>query len=453
MKNKHDMYINYKDIYKKYGKIKKRKRLIPIIVILVLIGVGAFCALQWNVMIGKEQRIVQDERTPQINENPTDIPEITAIPTPSTIPTPSAIPSPTETPAPTVTAVTPEDAVAVSLDSLQPPESVKVKGIYVAAGTAGSSSIQDLLELAQATEVNAMVIDVKDDFGRITYSMESKTAVDIGAIKNTIPDITDLVTSCKEKDIYLIARIVAFKDPYLASQRTDLAVKNKDGTLYQDKNNDYWVNPYKREVWDYLIEIASQAAADGFDEIQFDYIRFATGDGITKADFGEDAKTKSKEEIITEFTKYAYQRIKPLGVFISADVFGAIINSTIDSELVGQNYVEMSKHLDYICPMIYPSHFGDGSYGVQYPDLEPFEIISKVMEASKIKLSVIPEGEHKAIVRPWLQDFTASWIKQYKKYGADEIREQIDGVYSAGYEEWLLWNSRCSYTEDGLKEE
>ena len=118
---------------------------------------------------------------------------------------------------------------------------------------------------------------------------------------------------------------------------------------------------------------------------------------------------------------------------MSADVYGTIISSDIDAGLVGQNYVELAKHLDYICPMIYPSHFAEGNYGVEYPDLEPYKIVRKVLTASRNKLDDIPEGEHRAIVRPWLQDFTATWIKNYQVYGGLQVREQIVGVYGVGY--------------------
>jgi len=326
---------------------------------------------------------------------------------------------------------------------------VRVKGIYVT-----SRAIMDkrdaLIEIADTTEINAMVIDVKDDNGRITFRMEDTMAHEIGATTNTIHDIGDLMKLLEEKEIYPIARIVAFKDPYLAEQKQELAVKNKDGTIYRDNNGECWVNPYNKEVWDYLIEISAKAAEAGFKEIQFDYIRFSTGKGIADADFGPLAEEKTKEEIIIEFIKYAYEKLKPLGVFVAADVYGTIISSSIDAGLVGQNYVEMAKYLDYICPMIYPSHFAEGNYGVEYPDLEPFQIIRKVLTASKKKLEMIPEGEHRAIVRPWLQDFTASWIKHYQVYTGKQVREQIGAVYASGYSEWMLWNAASNYSVDGL---
>lgn len=327
-----------------------------------------------------------------------------------------------------------------------------VKGIYVTS-RAIMDMREELIEIADTTEINAMVIDVKDDNGRITFKMDSEKAEEIGATTNTISDINNLLKILKEKEIYPIARIVAFKDPYLAEKRHDLAIKNKDGSLYRDNNGECWINPYEKEVWDYLIEVSTKAAEVGFMEIQFDYIRFSTGKGMSEVNFGPLAEEKTKEDIIIEFTKYAYEKLKPLGVFVSADVYGTIISSTIDAGLVGQNYVEMAKYLDYICPMIYPSHFGEGNYGVAYPDLEPFTIIRKVLVASRSKLEQIPEGEHRAIVRPWLQDFTATWIKHHQVYGGEQLLEQISGVYEAGYNEWLLWNAACKYSVDGLMKE
>ncbi len=467
MGNKHDMYINYERTYKKRRRKGKNIWGISIIILLIAIGLGTSVYFVVKAQINEQNKkapITQDEtltedlagdNTKQNSSNENEMidnqegiseTELSSEPTGNSTKT-QVIAQPT----PLVTELEETKiAVAETVDIRVP---TIVKGIYVTSPVAGSNLIDKLVELVDTTEINAMVIDVKDDHGKITYAMDSAMAQEIGAVSNVISDMETLVATLKEKNIYLIARIVAFKDPYLAEQRQELAIKNKDGSLYRDNNLEGWVNPYNHEVWDYLVEVASQAAAVGFHEIQFDYIRFSTGGGISTADFGEAAKTKSKEEIIIEFTKYAYEKLKPLGVYVSADVYGTIISSSIDAALVGQNYVEMSKYLDYICPMIYPSHFGDGNYGIEYPDLEPFNIIRKVMTASKTKLDAIPEGEHRAIVRPWLQDFTATWIKHHKEYGGIELKEQINGIYSVGYKEWLLWNSSCNYSEDGLQEE
>lgn len=328
-------------------------------------------------------------------------------------------------------------------------EVTKVKGIYVTGPIAGTTKqMNKLIDLVDTTELNTMVIDIKNDSGEITYKMDQELVKEIGAGVGYISDIEGLVKKLKEKNIYLIARIVAFKDPILAERKPEYAIKNKDGSLFRDNSGLCWVNPYKREVWDYLLDVAKHAVNLGFDEIQFDYIRFSTDKGIKNVDFGAEAKTKSKTEIITEFTKYSYEVLKPLGVFVSADVFGAIIQSEIDANNVGQSYVDMSQHLDYISPMIYPSHYSDGSYGIKHPDLEPYQLILASLNDSKEVLSVM-NGE-KAAVRPWLQDFTASWLKNYKKYDAKAIRDQINAVYDAGYEEWILWNGSNRYTESGL---
>lgn len=327
----------------------------------------------------------------------------------------------------------------------------KVKGIYVTGQMAGSTNnMANLIELVESTELNTMVIDIKNDSGEITYKMDNDVAKEIGATVNYISNIEDLVARLKEKGIYLIARVVAFKDPILAENKPELSIKNADGTIFRDRSNLAWVNPYKKEVWEYLVGVSKEAAELGFDEIQFDYIRFSTDSGMKQVDFGNEGKHKSKIDVITEFTKYAYEELSSLGVYVSADVYGAIINSDIDADIVGQSYTDMAKYLDYICPMIYPSHYANGSYGIDYPDLEPYLLIKSALEDSMEVLGVKEEGEHQAIVRPWIQDFTATWITKYQKYGANEIKEQIKGVYDAGYEEWILWNGSNRYTFDAL---
>ena len=168
-----------------------------------------------------------------------------------------------------------------------------------------------------------------------------------------------------------------------------------------------------------------------------------------EVDYGEDSATVSKTEIITQFTEYAHDKLSPLGVAVSADVFGTIIDNAYDSGIVGQDYAAISSNLDVICPMIYPSHYASGVYNQKYPNSAPHEMITGAMQASDMALSGLTEDE-KPIVRPWLQDFTASWIKPYQAYGAKEVREQIQAVYDAGYTEWILWNASNRYTKDAL---
>lgn len=428
IKNK-DMYIDYVKSYQSRGRrgSSTLANVILVVIFAALVGVGTYYAVK--ISAGGDNQTIIEKNLVENNDVNQDIP--------------SPVPKATKDLGDDTTR---KEQVIAEVDPRVP---VKARGVYVTSRAIMDKRVE-LLELVDTTELNALVIDVKDDNGRITFKMDSPMAQEIGSITNTISDIEDLMKVLKEKNIYPIARIVAFKDPYLAEQRHELAIKNKDGSIYRDNNGECWINPYEKEVWDYLIEISTKAAEIGFREIQFDYIRFSTGKGMSEADFGPLAKEKTKEDIITEFTRYAYEKLRPLGVFVSADVYGTIISSSIDAGLVGQNYVEMAKYLDYICPMIYPSHFGDGNYGVEHPDLEPLKIVRKVLTASKTKLNEIPEGQHRASVRPWLQDFTATWIKHYQEYGPLQIREQIIGVYAVGYSEWLLWNAACNYTVDAL---
>ena len=325
-----------------------------------------------------------------------------------------------------------------------------VKGIYVTGPFAGHANMENLIQLADDSELNAMVIDIKNDEGIVTYKMEEPMVQELGADVNYITDLPGLVQRLKEKNVYLIARIVAFKDPLLASKRPDLCIQRRDGGVFVDKNGLAWVNPYRREVWDYLMAVAKQAAAVGFDEIQFDYIRFPTEITDEEADYGEEALEKSKTDVITEFTAFAYGALSPLGVKVSADVFGTVIDNEEDALIVGQDYQAMAEHLDYICPMIYPSHYNDGVYGLAHPDLQPYETIRAALQASADSLAGIPEETKKAEVRPWLQDFTATWLDVYQDYGPEQLRQQIQAVYDSGCTEWLLWNAKCSYTADGL---
>ncbi|WP_455615864.1 putative glycoside hydrolase [Eisenbergiella sp.] len=412
---------------------------------------------------------------------------------------------------------------------------VKVKGIYVTGNMAGTSNMDNLISLVDRTELNTMVIDIKNDEGRVVYQMDSPMVSELGSAQKLVADMPALVKKCREHGIYLIGRIVAFKDPFLAENRPELALHNQDGSIFRDKSGLAWVNPYSRGVWEYLMEIAAQAVAVGFDEIQFDYIRFSTDSGMSEVDFGPEAAGRDKEGTITEFTAYAAQALHQLGVPVSADVYGIIIDSELDASIVGQDYYEMAKYLDYISPMVYPSHYGPGNLGLAVPDAQPYETIYRSMGASREVLAGMrkdaggqqvsgndasaggeaaggvsadgeagdvsgngiygneapangnagnavsaneipadempgngtsgngisgneilsprdmePAEEIRADVRPWLQDFTASWVPGHIKYGPEEIRAQIQAVYDAGYEEWILWNASNRYTEGGL---
>lgn len=326
---------------------------------------------------------------------------------------------------------------------------IKVKGIYITGPMAGNTAFQDILKLVGETELNSMVIDVKNDEGKISWKMDLESAQALGACTPYIGDMEGFMKNLKEREIYTIARIACFKDPCLAAGRPELALTKADGRAVTDANGMAWVNPYREEVWEYLTEIAEKAAEAGFDEIQFDYVRFPIGSDADEADYGVDTQVYTKQQAIGGFLEYAAERLHEKEIVVTADVFGTIIGSETDVERVGQDYAELAELLDVISPMVYPSHYGNHVFGLDVPDAHPYETVLAALEGSKEELAQIPE-ERRAIVRPWLQAFTATWVDGHISYEGEQIRLQIQAVYDAGYEEWILWNAVNRYSADGL---
>ncbi|MCI8391473.1 MAG: putative glycoside hydrolase [Roseburia sp.] len=325
----------------------------------------------------------------------------------------------------------------------------RVRGIYVTGPMAGSGAMEDLIALVDKTELNAMVIDVKNDDGNITFDMQLDRVSEMGAGIRYIPDIEALLGTLKEHGIYTIARVVCFKDPYLAEHYPELALKKPDGTPVTDANGNAFVNPYREEAWEYIVDVSEKAAELGFDEIQFDYVRFPIGEDADAADYGVDMAAYTKEQAITEFLTYATARLHEKGIVLGADVFGTIIGSETDIERVGQNYRAIGEKIDVLSPMVYPSHYENGVFGLDVPDAHPYETVLGALEGSARELDTA-EKEGQAVVRPWLQSFTATWVDGHITYEGEEVRAQIQAVYDAGYEEWILWNASNRYSEDGL---
>ncbi|MDR3091174.1 MAG: putative glycoside hydrolase [Clostridiales bacterium] len=327
---------------------------------------------------------------------------------------------------------------------------VVVKGIYVTGTRAGLSSYMDpLIELCDATALNAMVIDVKTDDGTVTFK-GIPAADEAGISEGYIPDIQATLAKLKEHNIYAIARVVCFKDNGAKDARPELYIKNKDGSLWRDKRSgSSWLNPYNKQSWEYIAEIAKGAARLGFNEIQLDYIRFNEERSLSDADMG-DTGGKSRAEIIADFAAYMKEQLAGYDVFLGADVYGIVIGSKLDADTIGQDYRELSKRLDYICPMVYPSHYADGSFGIAHPDLEPYNLIKNAMDLSNEVLADVPEH---AVVRPWLQDFTAPWIHPHLDYGPKETREQIQAAYDAGMNQFMMWDAGVNYDPAAFEKE
>ena len=304
--------------------------------------------------------------------------------------------------------------------------------VFASASQVHKTRTDDLLN---NTEMNAVVIDIKEIDGKISV----KNVADGLSYSTDIPSVLPYLKNVKSRGMYAIARIVVFRDNVMPRKRPGLAVKNPDGTLWQDKKKFTWLNPYKQEAVDYILELAEKTADMGFDEIQFDYIRFPS-DGNTKlCRYGVEHSSVTASAKIVDFLKQARKRLSPKGIKISIDVFG--LTTTEKSDMgIGQKIVEMTEQVDYVSPMIYPSHYNNGEYGIPNPNKEPYRTVYIALQGAKKR---IPAEK----LRPWLQDFSLKGVP----YGPKEINAQIQACYDCGIKTWLLWNSACKYTKAGLK--
>jgi hypothetical protein len=314
---------------------------------------------------------------------------------------------------------------------------VPVKGVHVTSYAAGSDKyLTRLLELADTTEVNAFVVDVKDDTGYVAYETDMEMARRLGLVRNTIGDIEGLLATLGEHDVIPIARVVCFKDDVLTAKKPELAIQRANGSLWRDSAGHAYLNPYNHEAWEYLVEVAENAARLGFREIQFDYVRFPTDGDVGSAVYpGEYC---SKDDAIAGFLAYARPRLEKLGVWVSADVYGLVVRHQKNS--FGQQLEKICQNVDIVCPMVYPSHYDSGSYGAEHPNSEPYTIVSGAMKDAKERMAGTG-----AECRPYLQDFY--------DYTGDDVRAQIQAAEEQGFDEWILWDPNVWYTEEGLREE
>jgi hypothetical protein len=335
--------------------------------------------------------------------------------------------------------VLPGEAAEISLPPFTP------KALYLSFYGISAPSLRDpALELIEQTELNALVIDIKGDRGMITYPSRVAQAAEIGAQKViTVRDPKKLLASLKERGIYTIGRIVVFKDDLLARARPELAVKTAAGSPWRDGEKLCWVDPFAREVWEYNIALAEEAAALGFDEIQFDYVRFPERSGLV---FSRENVQTHRVEAITGFLAEARQRLNPSNVALAADIFGYVCWNENDTN-IGQQLERLAEHLDYLSPMLYPSGFTFGVGRYRNPMINPYEIISLSLNKAQQRT-----GLSALRFRPWLQAFR-DYAFDRRHFGASEIRSQTSASEAFGSNGWMLWNPRNVYSIAGLKGE
>jgi hypothetical protein len=333
------------------------------------------------------------------------------------------------------------DIALTVLTGIKPREKEKrkyIRGIHISALISGSEKHRRIIaDLFDNTELNTVVIDIKDCEGKV-YVDGVKIVNANRSYTKAIPDLKKYISDLKEKGIYTIARIVVFRDNIITRKKPELAVKNTDGTIWTDRKGVAWLDPYNKDAWDYNLQIAERAVGIGFEEIQFDYIRFPS-DGDTKnCRYSKPHSAAEALKALVGFLKESNKRLKTRGAKISIDVFGLTTTAT-DGMGIGQKIVEMAEWVDYVSPMVYPSHYGKWNYGLAEPNKEPYKVVYFALASA---LKRIPAEK----LRPWLQDFSLGY-----KYGKDEVRAQIRACYDNKVSNWLLWNPRCVYTKNALK--
>ncbi len=323
-----------------------------------------------------------------------------------------------------------------------------VKAIYMSSCVAATSDFRDrVINIANTTEINSIVIDIKDNTGMISYPSKKSELLQVqnsGSCR--INDIRGLIAMLHESNIYVIGRIAVFQDPYFVKIHPELAVRKASNmTIWKDRNGAEWLDAGSHIVWDYAMLIARDAYSEGFDEINFDYIRYPSDGDLQDISFPVSG-TSTKAEVIKGFYSYVNNEMKTSGITTSADVFGMTTTSSDDLN-IGQLLESAVLNFDYVAPMVYPSHYPKGFNDWSNPNAHPYDLIKFVMTKGVEKTLMASTTPLK--LRPWLQDFTMG----SPKYGKKEVEQQIQATYDSGLTSWMLWDPSNKYAGGALLRE
>lgn len=317
----------------------------------------------------------------------------------------------------------------------------KVRAIYMSSWIAASKTAREkMLKKYEGTEINTLVMDVKDYSGKIVVNIDSPTLGKYHSVEGRVPDIKEFIDYLHKKNYYVIGKISVFQDDYLTQLRPDLALKNKDDkTTWRDDKGVAWLDVSSQEVWDYAITVSKEAYAVGFDELNFDYIRFPSDGKISNISFPYyEPDKESRSDALKDFYVYIHSHAQEIGVTTSANLFG-MVTTNQDDLGIGQILEKAAPYFDYISPMIYPSHYPSGFLQYKNPATKPYEVISFSLNKAKERLKVL--GLPATKIRPWLQDFNLG-----ANYNAEMVRAEKRAVYDAGMNSWMMWGSANSYT-------
>lgn len=316
-------------------------------------------------------------------------------------------------------------------------EAINVKALYLTFWAANNTSPRSkrVLEIIQDTDLNALVVDVKNEYGSLSFQTSFAQAQKYGAHENrTNRDINSFMQTMRENKIYTIARIATFKDELQASNNPEYAIKKKDATIWRNHDNMAWVDPFDVRSHEYALAVAEEAAKVGFDEINFDYIRFPARTGLL---YSQTNTQENRLKAIESFLQKAQQRLQKYGVFISVDTYGNICWTPDSDNNIGQMTSSMAKYADYLSPMLYPSGFAKGSFYFEHPSEHPYEVIHRSLN------NMYNEIEAKR-VRPWLQYFR-DYAHKRRYYKKAEIQAQIKASNDANTSGWMFWSPSSRY--------
>ena len=324
-----------------------------------------------------------------------------------------------------------------------------IRGIYLNAYAAGSTRrLEQLLTLADSTEINTFVVDVKDELG-IRYQTElelPKQLAQPGEV--TIRNLPEFVKKLHDRGVYAIARVVVFKDPILSKAKPEWSIRNPSGGLWVDKAGNTWVSAWEPDVWEYNLRIAEEAARAGFDAIQFDYIRFPEAYPSLPKQVHPKAKGDLTDAIVA-FLDVANPRLHALGAAVQADVFGLSPNDPKDVN-IGQQWEAIITNVDHVLPMVYPSHyFATHLRGISTPNKMPYETVHASVGLGVMRRDALHAAgvQQTARIIPWLQAFSAPWVNRDYPYGPEQAAAQMKGVYDTGLNDWIFWHPGSKYEQ------
>ena len=343
-------------------------------------------------------------------------------------------------------AAAPADSLKIAARVPVLPRPSIVRGLYVSRWAAIGRRVWELVGVARRTEINTLVIDVKDDRGYVLYRSAVPLAHRIGA-DTTQPmpasRIRALLDTMRAAGIHPVARIVVAKDPLLAGRRHDLAVKNRAGAAIVDSRGVPWLDPHQREVWVYAADLAEEAVKLGFNEVQFDYVRFPDEPQMMRHAVFALARGRTRDVVIRDQLAYLHGRMRALGAPMAIDVFG--LTTTKHGDLsIGQRWEAFADVTDVVLPMTYPSHYAHGDYGIDRPNAHPYDVIAHALHDAVERNRAVTNA---AEIVPWYQDFTLG----APHYGVAQVRAQMQAGYDAGVRSWMLWNASSRYTLKALR--